>query len=210
MKKPLYSLTLITTMLSASLLATQVAAHGYEIPANTPPHIRRGVESPDRTDDQLARDAGRKPAEVLTLADINEGDHVAEITTFGLYYTPMLLGAVGATGKVEMYDLPGLAVFQDGAVGEAGQAFAGARPNAEYHIVDYNVTTMPAGLDAVYNVLFYHDFAGMNVDAAPLNSKVFAALRPGDKYRLLITRLRVVPAGARPVPYIVYTNWVIL
>ncbi|MGA0934830.1 MAG: hypothetical protein ACO3R5_06845 [Pseudohongiellaceae bacterium] len=32
MKKPLYSLTLITTMLSASLLATQVVAQGYEIP----------------------------------------------------------------------------------------------------------------------------------------------------------------------------------
>lgn len=182
MKKTLYSLSLISTLLTASLLTTQVVAQAYEIPANTPAHVRRGVESSERTDDQRARDAGRKPAEVLTLADLNEGDHVAEITTFGQYYTPMLLGAVGATGKVNMYDLPGLAAFQDGAVGEAGQAFADAHANAEYHVADYNVMTMPSGLDAVFNILFYHDFQGMNVDAATINSKIYEALRPGGKY----------------------------
>ena len=54
-------------------------AQDYSVPDNTPAHIKRAVESDARGDDQKARDAGRKPAEVLTLADLNEGDHVESI-----------------------------------------------------------------------------------------------------------------------------------
>lgn len=157
-------------------------AQSYKVPENTPAHIRRAVESPDRVDAQRERDAGRKPAEVLTLADLNEGDHVAEISTFGQYYTPMLVDAVGPTGKVDMYDMPYLAEFQDGAVGKAGQAFADAHPNAQYHIVHYSEIDLPKNLDAVYNVLYYHDLRGVDVEPAELNAKIYAALKPGGKY----------------------------
>lgn len=179
MNKPVLA---VVTGLVSMLAAVSVAAQSYSIPDNTPANIRRGVESVARTDEARARDAGRKPAEVLTLSGISEGDHVAELTTFGQYYTPMLVEAVGRTGKVEMYDLPALAAFQDGAVGQAGQAFADARPNAQYTIVEYNNMTLPAGLDVVYNILSYHDFPGMGVDPATLNTKVFNALKPGGRY----------------------------
>lgn len=154
------------------------ASAGNGIPA----HISRAVASSARTEEQIARDPGRKPAEVLTLAGLSEGDHVAEITTFGQYYTPMLLEAVGPAGRVEMYDMPYLAAFGEGAVGEAGQAFADARSNADYTVVHYNDISFPEELDAVYNVLYYHDLQGVEVDTGVMNAKVFAALVPGGKY----------------------------
>ena len=48
----------------------------------------------------------RKPAEILRLANIKEGDYVAEIAGFGQYFTTMLVEAVGPQGKVDVYDLP--------------------------------------------------------------------------------------------------------
>lgn len=173
---------LLVFLFVTALPVSQVAAQAYSVPANTPAHIKRAVELSSRSEEQRARDAGRKPAEVLTVADLNEGDHIAELSTFGQYYTPMLLEAVGPSGKVDMYDLPVLAAFQDGNVGKAGQAFADRYPNAEYHIADYGVVEYPSGLDAVYNILSYHDMEAMGVDAAKLNSRVYAGLRAGGKY----------------------------
>ncbi len=182
------NLSLLTRALPYAFLATLglsapvAQAQEYRVPANTPEHIKRAVESETRFEQQVARDAGRLPAEVLTLADLNEGDHVAEISTFGQYYTPMLVKAVGPAGKVEMYDMPYLAAFSGGNVGKAGQAFADANENAEYHIVHYSDISFPAGLDAVYNVLYYHDLEGVDVDTAVMNRKIFSALKPGGKY----------------------------
>lgn len=182
------NLSLLTRALPYAFLATLglsapvARAQEYRVPANTPAHIKRAVESESRSEQQVARDAGRLPAEVLTLADLNEGDHVAEISTFGQYYTPMLVEAVGPAGKVEMYDMPYLTAFSDGNVGKAGQAFADANENAKYHIVHYSDISFPAGLDAVYNVLYYHDLEGVDVDTAVMNRKVFSALKPGGKY----------------------------
>ena len=193
MKKPSYMLAFT---LAAFLPAAGLMAQSYSVPDNTPAHIRRAVESDIRTADRKARDPGRKPAEILTLADLNEGDHVAEITTFGQYYTPMLVEAVGPNGKVEMYDMPYLAAFSDGAVGEAALAFSNAHANAEYHVIDYNEIELPANLDAVYNVLYYHDLQGVEVDAARLNEKIFAALNPGGKY-IVVDHLAQAGAGWR-------------
>jgi len=168
-----------------SCVSVCVLAQGYTVPENTPAHIRNAVESTSRSENQVFRDAGRKPAEILTLADLNEGDHVAEISTFGQYYTEILVNAIGPAGKVEMYDLPLLASFQDGNSGKAGQAFADAHDNAECTIVDYNDIDFPSNLDAVYNVLSYHDFQSFGVDTDAFNDSVFAALRPGGKYLLI-------------------------
>jgi len=94
-----------------SCVSVCVLAQGYTVPENMLAQIRNAVESTSRSENQVVRDAGRKPAEILTLADLNEGDHVAEISTFGQYYTEILVNAIGPAGKLEMYDLPLLASF---------------------------------------------------------------------------------------------------
>ena len=56
----------------------------------------------DRIPTDAARDAARKPAEVLAFSKIMPGQTVFEIEAGGGYYTELLSRAVGPTGKVTM------------------------------------------------------------------------------------------------------------
>ncbi len=174
-------------MLALSLcqVNAQDSSDAYMIPEDTPANIQRAVESNARTDAQRARDAGRKPAEVMTLAEIGEGDHIIELAAFGHYYTTMLVEAVGPGGQVDMFDMPWTGRFG----GEAARAFEDAHANATYHQVHYNEAEFPEGVDVVLNVLFYHDLtresAEESVDTADMNAKIFAALKPGGMYLIV-------------------------
>jgi predicted methyltransferase len=153
----------------------------YTIPSATPEHIRRAVESDARTAEERARDAGRKPAEVMTLAEIEPGDRVIELAAFGHYYTTMLVEAVGPDGRVDMFDMPWTERFG----GEGARAFDAEHANATYQQVHYNEATFPEDVDAVLNVLFYHDLVQGDVNTANLNAKLLAALKPGGIYLIV-------------------------
>ena len=165
----------------ASLAQAQSAA-GYMLPAGTPANIRAAVESSARTDEQRARDAGRKPAEIMTLAGIEAGDQVIEFASFGHYYTTMLVEAVGSSGHVHMVDMPWIERFG----GEPARAFDAAHANATFTQVHYNQANLPSNADAALMVLFYHDLmreaADQSVDTADMNRRIFAALRPGGTF----------------------------
>jgi predicted methyltransferase len=151
------------------------AAPEYTIPAGTPKYIRSAIESPARPADQKARDANRKPAELLTLSGIKPGDRVVEFASFGQYFTSFLSDIVGPKGKVYMYDLP----YTDKRAGAASRAFVAAHPNCTYQLVDYNKLQLPQRVDIVFNVLYYHDLSINDIDVASLNARVFKALKPG-------------------------------
>ena len=171
-------------MVGAPQLGAQnapAATPPYTLPANTPAHIRRAVESPERSAEQRARDFYRKPAEILTLAGIEEGDHIIEIAAFGQYFTTMLVAAVGPTGHLDMYDLP----YTERFAGPASREFDEKHANAGYHQEDYNDVSFPQNVDAVYNVLYYHDLKPQGVDTAALNRKLLAALKPGGIYLVI-------------------------
>ncbi len=153
----------------------------YVIPASTPDHIRLAVESPARTDEHRARDPNRLPAQVLTLSGIQPGDHIIELAGFGLYYTTMLAEAVGSEGRVDMYDLP----YTERFGGEAARAFVADRHNVSYNLEDYNAVELPQNVDAVFNVLYYHDLVPQDIDTAAFNAKILAALRPGGIYLVI-------------------------
>lgn len=155
--------------------AAAAAPAEYAIPAGTPSYIRSAVESPSRPADQKARDANRKPAELLTLSGIKPGDRVVEFASFGQYFTSFLSDIVGPKGKVYMYDLP----YTDKRAGAASRAFVAAHPNCTYELVDYNKLELPKHVDIVFNVLYYHDLSINNIDVASLNARVFKALKPG-------------------------------
>jgi predicted methyltransferase len=157
------------------------AAPPYVVPAGTPSHIRRAIESPERTAEQRGRDYYRKPAEILTLSGIEEGDRVVEIAAFGQYFTTMLVAAVGPTGHVDMYDLP----YTERFAGPASRDFDAKHANAEYTQVSYDDVTFPRNVDSVWNVLYYHDLQPQGVDTAAFNRKVFDALKPGGIYLVI-------------------------
>jgi predicted methyltransferase len=174
---------------AAALLALgHVAAQApaaYSVPANAPANIKRAVESPSRPAEQRARDADRKPAETLMLAEIAEGERVVELAAFGHYWTNMLVEAVGPSGQVAMVDMPWIERFG----GEPARAFDAAHENATFTQAHYNQMQLPTNVDAVMMVQFYHDLkrndASENVDTADMNRKIFAALKPGGVYLVI-------------------------
>jgi predicted methyltransferase len=170
-------------LLALGQAAAQTAA--YRVPAAAPANIKRAVESPARPAEQRARDADRKPAETLMLAEIAEGERVVELAAFGHYWTNMLVEAVGPSGQVAMVDMP----WTDRFGGEAGRAFDTAHANATYTQAHYNQMQLPTNVDAVLMVQFYHDLkraeASESADTADMNKKIFAALKPGGIYLVI-------------------------
>ena len=161
--------------------AYAVAQDAYVVPADAPAHIRRAIDSSERPEEQRARDVNRKPAETLMLAGVEPGDHIIEIAGFGQYYTMLLAEAVGPEGHVDVYDLP----YTERFAGEASRAFAAAHPNTTYHQEDYNTAQFPQGVDAVLNILYYHDLKPNDIDTAAMNAKLLAALEPGGPYLVI-------------------------
>jgi predicted methyltransferase len=157
------------------------SAQPYAMPVDTPAFIRRAVESPERTDEMRARDFHRKPAEVLELAGLREGDHVIEIAGFGQYFTTLLCAAVGPKGKIDVYDMP----YTERFAGEASRSFDAQHDNETYHQESYNDAKLPQSVDAVYIILYYHDLKPQGVDTAAFNRKVLAALKPGGTYLVI-------------------------
>jgi predicted methyltransferase len=150
----------------------------YRVPAGTPAAIKKAVENPQRKEEHRARDANRKPAELLTLSGVKPGDKVVEIASFGQYFTTLLSSVVGPKGEVFMYDLP----YTETRAGEASRKFVAAHANAKYELVDYNAIQLPQNVDSVFVVLYYHDLPINKIDTAAFNKKVMAALKPGGTY----------------------------
>ena len=174
-------------LVAAAALAVTAYAADYMVPSGTPDYIKHAVESKDRPEAAVARDAGRKPAEVLTMSGVKPGDHVVEFAGFGNYYTAMLSDIVGTNGKVDMFDLP----YTEARAGAGSRAFVAAHPNTTYTLVNYNDIQLPSNVDEVLMVLYYHDLSLNDIDTAALNKKILAALKPGGTFL-------VVDHNARP------------
>jgi predicted methyltransferase len=159
----------------AALPALADDAAAYTLPAGTPAYVRAAIEDPARTPEQRARDANRKPAELLMMSGIRPGHTVVEFASFGQYFTTFLSDIVGPKGTVYMYDLP----YTDKRAGDASRAFVAAHPNSHYQLVDYNTLELPQKVDEVFIVLYYHDLFINKIDTANLNTRIFNALKPG-------------------------------
>lgn len=188
--KHLIRSTLVTmTLLSSALLSAQASAQEsarnvvqeYDVPTNAEQYVREAVEAADRQEAHRARDANRKPGEILALSEVEPGDRVVEFAAFGQYYTTMLSDIVGPEGEVHMYDLPYTAEFAE----EASQAFVASHPNTEYNLVDYNEIELPDNVDVVFNVLYYHDLSLNDINVAALNQKIYDALKPGGVFLIV-------------------------
>jgi predicted methyltransferase len=147
-----------------------------------PPEIKAAIDAPDRTADDRALDAGRKPGELLAFAGLQPGMKVAEIAATRGYTTEILARAVGPTGTVFGQNSKGMLGF----VGKAWDERM-ARPAMKPVVrVDRELEDpLPPEakeLDAVFIVLFYHDLFWIKADRDRMNAAVLAALKPGGIY----------------------------
>jgi predicted methyltransferase len=155
-------------------------------PLPVPAAIQAIVDNPDRTPEDKALDAGRHPGETLAFFDIKPGMKVAEIAAGGGYTTELLVRAVGPEGKVYGQNTKMLLEkFIEKPWSERLK-----RPIMKSVVRVDREFTEPfppeaTGLDAVFNVLFYHDLFWLKVDRAKMNAAVFAALRSGGTYAII-------------------------
>ena len=154
--------------------------------------LAAALASGDRAAEDRARDAGRKPAEVVAFLGIGSGMTVMDLIAAGGYYTEVLSLAVGPTGRVYAQNPPRVLQFRDGANEKALSARLadGRSPNVErVDQADLTATGIaPGSLDAAITALNFHDL--YNRDGGPEAAAGFLAgvralLKPGGVLGLI-------------------------
>ncbi len=145
----------------------------------------QALASDARPEGDAARDAGRKPAEVLAFLGIRPGMSVLDMFSGGGYYSEILAGVVGDDGHVVAHSNKAYLSF----VGEEFVArYAGGRlPNVDILMAENNKLRLDANqFDAVFMGLSFHDTYWVNPEAGwpafdrkQLNATLYEALKPG-------------------------------
>lgn len=160
-----------------TVTATLAAVPVIVIPAN----ISAGVANPERPEAQRAADANREPEVVLAFAGVKPGDKVSDFMMGGGYFSRILSGAVGPTGKVYAYQASEFIAFQANYAVWQDETVKFA-PNILPVRASLGTVTFPEPLDLILTAQNYHDLhLGMATpdQIAAINKQVFDALKPG-------------------------------
>jgi predicted methyltransferase len=149
------------------------------------------LTQPARPTADSQRDALDHPAELLRLAGIAPGMHVADVLAGSGYYSELLSSIVGPSGKVLLINNAAYDAWSDGLTAR----LAGNRlPNAEHLTVDLDHMNLPAhSLDAVLLIKVYHDLYWVSakkdewpaIDPSAVLAQLARALKPGGKLLLV-------------------------
>lgn len=158
-------------------------ALGSAAMAQVTPAITAAVADAGRPDADKARDADRKPAEVVGYSGMKAGDKVADLFPGGGYFTRIFSKVVGPQGKVYAV-VPDTPAPRPQAV-QAMADLTKAYPNVT--VVGGSLTSFnpPEKLDVVWTSENYHDFRNPMfgaLDMAAFNKAVFNALKPGGVF----------------------------
>lgn len=157
--------------------------------ANMPAAVASVHDDATRPEADRARDADRKPDEMLRFAKVKPGQTVIDLMAGGGYFTRVFSSAVGNSGHVyavnAKFYLDLLARNNRPApaplAGEAG------RTNVHDVVTNESGLNVPVKADLVWTSQNYHDvhlFADASA-AAALNRAAFDALKPGGYYVVL-------------------------
>ncbi|HEX8839923.1 MAG TPA: methyltransferase domain-containing protein [Sphingomicrobium sp.] len=135
------------------------------------------LADPSRPAADVARDADRKPAELLAFAGVRKGMQVAELAPGGGYFTRILAAAVGKTGHVYA-----VAARPSPAL----QEFAKQNSNVTIVTGAPGTIPVPGKVDLVWTTLNYHDFKNSKLPtgdaASAFDAEAFRVLKPGGIY----------------------------
>ncbi len=164
-------------LVGATGCATTSAGSGSATPsAAASAAAAAAVADMRRPEADRTRDALRKPAETVAFAGVRPGSRVAELNAGRGYYTRVLAGTVGPTGKVYVI----LPATTQPATREALEALKTTYGNIELVTGDNLTFKTPEPVDVAWTTENYHDFHnGPTANIAALNSNVFANLKPG-------------------------------
>lgn len=149
--------------------------------------LKAALADKARPAEDVARDAARKPAELLALANVERGDKVADLVMGGGYFTRILSAAVGPQGRVYAYQPEEFIKFQ-ASYGENQKKVAAAHANVTPITAPFSGLDLPDGLDLVLTVQNYHDFhlrPFPKDTAEKVNAEVFKSLKSGGTYLIV-------------------------
>jgi predicted methyltransferase len=166
--------TLLAVSIAAAALAVAAQAQTNVHDPKPSAAVTAAVADAGRPDADKARDANRKPAEVVAVSGLKPGDSVIELGSGGGFYTRILAKTVGPNGKV----YPIVGAQPPGAAARL-KPLADAYPNIQIVTDDMTkLTNVPQKVDMVWTTDKYHDFHYLT-DMAAFNKAVFDALKPG-------------------------------
>jgi predicted methyltransferase len=164
--------------------ALTLAGSGFALGAasgKASPAIAAAVADSARPAADVARDANRKPAEIVAFAGVKPGDKVAELMPGGGYYTRILAKTVGPKGHIYALVPTGFA-NRPGAM-DALNALAAQYGNVTVVATDLASFKLAAPVDVVWTTENYHDFHnGPAANISGLYAAAFAALKPNGVY----------------------------
>lgn len=181
-------------LLAPAALALMIGLGAVPAAAQAPAHVAAAVADPGRPAADVARDAVRKPADMLAFAETRPGEVVAEVLPGGGYFTRLFSKAVGPKGRVYAL-LPEAALKAEKPPAVNAIAADPAFANVKVVGADFTRMQLPEKVDLVWTSQNYHDLhlPRMNVDVAAVNRAVFEALKPGGLYVVLD---HAAPAGS--------------
>lgn len=147
--------------------------------------VAAAVSNPQRPAEDVAKDAGRKPAQVLAFFDIKPGMTVLDLFSGGGYYTEMLNSVVGEDGRV-------IAHTNEAYIPFSGEIYKtryldGRLAQTQTIIAETDDLELEDNsLDAAMLVLTWHDFMYADpengwqaIDEDLLVQKLCKAMKPG-------------------------------
>jgi len=171
----------LTTLLASTVLLS--SSFAFTANAYNADNFSLLLQTVDRSSKDKARDAGRKPAQVMDFFNIKPGMTVLEVLSSGGYYTEILSHRVGDTGKVYAQNNKFILEVLDGRFAKefAQRTKDNRLANVNHYkkeLVDIDLSNQ---VDAVTIVLNYHDmYSAMPKDERmTLLAKLKAALKPG-------------------------------
>ena len=159
----------------------------------TPASTAARAAAPARPAEDVARDAARKPREMVAFAEVKPGQKVVDLIPGGGYFTRVFSIAVGEGGTVYAAAPP---------ANSPDAQPAAAKIAAEPGYGDVKVLSIPAGglqppepVDAIFTAQNYHDLhlKRLNLDVAAVDKSFFNALKPGG---VLVVVDHAAAAGA--------------
>jgi predicted methyltransferase len=166
-----------------------------------PAAISAALADPLRPADQVARDAMRKPADVIAFAGLKPGDRVGDFMPASGYFTRIFSRVVGQKGHVYAY-VPSEEI-RNCSPGETAGGLALAHdpnyPNVNVSVGPVNSYAAPEALDMIWTAQNYHDlydpFMGP-ADLVKFDAAAFRALKHGGVF-LVIDHVAEAGSGTR-------------
>jgi predicted methyltransferase len=147
--------------------------------------IATAVADIGRPAEDKARDADRKPADMLAFANVKPGQTIVDIIPGKGYFTRLFSAATGPAGAV--YAVTPQALIDRMKKSPPSVTAEAGRGNVHDAISSATSLNLPVKADLVWTSQNYHDvhiFFGAAA-AAQLNQAVFDALKPGGIYVVL-------------------------